>query len=164
MANAPAGGSSGFDFLIGKWDVRHRKLRKRLSGSSDWIEFPGKLDVRSILGGLGNIDENDLRDPSDGYLASSLRVYFPQSQTWSIWWIDGRSGELDKPVTGRFEGRIGRFFNDDMFEGRPIRVRFTYEDLGGSRARWDQAFSPDGGVSWETNWTMDFVRTGKQDR
>jgi hypothetical protein len=25
-------------------------------------------------------------------------------------------------------------------------------------AHWDQAFSPDGGQSWETNWTTDFTR------
>ena len=65
----------GFDFLLGRWAVRHRKLRRRLAGASDWFEFPGTLDVRPILGGLGNVDENVLEDPAGRYLASSLRLF-----------------------------------------------------------------------------------------
>jgi hypothetical protein len=26
--------------------------------------------------------------------------------------------------------------------------------------RWEQAFSEDGGETWETNWVMDFARAG----
>ena len=67
---------------------------------------------------------------------------------------------IDKPVVGSFSGTVGQFYNDDVLGGRPIRVRFTYRDLGPDRACWDQAFSPDMGRSWEVNWTMDFARAG----
>ena len=151
-------GASDFDFLHGAWAVRHRKLTRRLAGSSTWVEFPGALNVRPILGGSGNIDENVLEDPAGHYLATSIRLFDPKTGLWSIYWADGRVAGLDAPVVGRFEGRLGRFFLNDTFEGRPIRVRTTYEDQGAGRAQWTQSFSPDAGESWEINWIMDFSR------
>lgn len=160
LAHSPDLGAKGFDFLLGEWRVVHRKLRARLQGSSDWYAFPGTLNVRPILAGGGNVDENVLDDPAGRYLATSLRVFDPKAMTWSVYWIDARSSGIDKPVVGRFEGPIGRFYNDDEYQGSPIRVRFTYEDLGPGRARWEQAFSEDRGRAWEPNWTMDFTRKG----
>lgn len=157
-------GAEGFDFLLGRWTVRHRKLAARLSGSKDWTEFAGTLEVRSILGGLGDIDDNVLEDPAGRVLATSLRVFNAQSGTWSIYWIDARAPGLDPPLVGGFSGPIGRFYNDDVYQGRPIRVRFIYEHQAPGVARWSQAFSPDGGDTWETNWTMDFTRVGPPPR
>ncbi len=155
--NVPLG-ARGFDFLLGRWTVRHRRLRARLAGSRDWDEFPGTLQVRPILHGFGNVDENVLEDPRGAYLATSLRVFYPKIGSWAVYWIDGRGSGIDKPVMGKFRGRTGRFYNEDELNGRPIRVRFTYRDLGTMRASWEQAFSPDGGKFWETNWIMEFER------
>jgi len=116
------------------------------------------LVVQPILGGLGNIDENVLQDPGGRYLATSLRLFDPRTGSWSIRWIDGRQDGIDVPLVGRFDGRLGSFYADDEFEGRPIRIRFTYEDRPSGTAFWTQAFSPDGGRSWELNWTMLFTR------
>ena len=85
------GGARDFDFLIGRWSVRHRKLRERLRGSDEWFEFPGTLHVVPILGGLGNVDDNELFDPDGEYVATSLRVFRPADGKWSVYWIDGRS-------------------------------------------------------------------------
>jgi len=150
--------SDGFDFLLGRWNVRHRKLRHRLAGSQDWQDFPGSLDVAPILGGLGNFDVNRLDDPAGAYEAHSLRLYNPAARTWSIWWLDARAPALTPPVVGGFSGTRGSFFADEIFEDRPIKVRTTYEPLARDRAQWTQAFSADGGASWEVNWIMDFRR------
>lgn len=159
MAAAPAPSpSTGFDFLMGQWRVLHRKRRERLKGNDDWFEFPGTLDVSPILAGAGNIDLNDLDDPEGRYQATSLRLFDATRGLWSIYWIDGRYAGIDTPVVGVFDGPVGQFYSDDSFEGRPIRVRFTYEDLGPRDARWSQAFSADDGSSWETNWIMEFTR------
>jgi hypothetical protein len=159
-AHAPPGtGGSGFDFLHGRWTVTHRKLRDRLAGSTDWFEFPGTLDVKPILGGLGNVDWNVLQDPSGAFEATSLRVFDPGAGRWTIYWLDGRApGALEPPVVGGFTGVKGTFFADDSFKGRPIKVRTTYEPLAPGKAQWTQAFSPDGGATWEVNWIMDFAR------
>lgn len=150
--------SHDFDFLFGRWTVKHRKLRERLAGSTEWFEFPGTLEVDPILGGAGNIDLNDLDDPAGFYRATSLRLFDPAENQWSIYWIDERFPGLDKPVVGRFEGRVGQFFTADQFQGRAILIRFVYENLSSESARWSQAFSPDAGASWEVNWIMEFSR------
>jgi hypothetical protein len=54
---------------------------------------------------------------------------------------------------------VGTFEGADVFEGRPIRVRFIWSRITTATPRWEQAFSTDGGKSWETNWVMDFARS-----
>lgn len=151
-------GRGDFDFLHGSWTVSHRRLRERLAGCDDWQSFAGTCDVRPIVGGLGNVDDNLLKLPGETYRAATIRLYDPAAAHWSIWWIDGRRCRLEPPVTGRFEGGDGTFLGDDDLAGRPIRVRFVWSGITPARARWEQAFSPDGGITWEPNWTMDFVR------
>jgi hypothetical protein len=149
-----------FDFLIGSWDVSHRRLRERLAGCSEWAEFKGTSVVQKVLGGFGNVDDNVLQLPGGHYRALTLRSFDPAKRVWSIWWLDGRyPGRLDAPMVGRFTDGVGRFFADEQLDGRPIRVRFVWSVPRRDSPRWEQAFSPDGGSTWETNWTMDFVRS-----
>jgi hypothetical protein len=147
-----------FDFAVGKWRVHHRQLKARLAGSTEWREFGGTSEFRPLLGGLANIDDNVLEHPNGTYRAATLRAFDPKTKTWSIWWLDGRSpNRLDVPVVGSFEGDTGRFVADDTFEGKPIQVRFLWI-RSSPQPRWEQAFSPDGGKTWETNWVMRFTR------
>src|SRR5687768_1365821 len=101
-ADGVRGNSSDFDFLVGSWTVRHRKLTERLTGSQDWAEFPGTLAVTPILAGVGNIDTNWLDDPTGGYDASSLRLFNASAGQWQIFWLDGRLAGLGNPVCGAF--------------------------------------------------------------
>jgi hypothetical protein len=158
MDHAPA---NDFDFIIGAWRVRHRRLKARLADCSEWIEFEGTSSTSKILGGFGNLEDNTLDLPDGAYRAAALRSFDPATERWSIWWLDGRCPDhIDTPVVGRFADGTGLFHADDMFDGRPIRVRFTWSGLDPGTPRWEQAFSVDGGLTWETNWTMDFFRTG----
>ncbi len=151
-------GRTDFDFFIGDWTVLHRRLKARLAGSTDWVEFGGVCETRKILSGQGNMDDNVLDLPEGRYAAVTTRLFDPKTQLWSIYWIDARSPGIDPPVHGRFENGVGIFYGDDVFGGRPIRVRFTWSDVTPTSARWSQAFSEDAGETWETNWTMDFTR------
>jgi hypothetical protein len=159
MSDRHTSSADDFDFFIGDWRVHHRRLKERLAGCREWIEFEGSSTTRKILGGFGNIDDNVLDLPDDPYRAATLRSFDPVTGLWSIWWLDGRRPHrLDVPVVGRFEGGTGLFYADDTLNGTPIKIRFTWALLDAGTARWEQAFSADGGNSWETNWTMDFVR------
>jgi hypothetical protein len=151
-------GVNDFDFFIGAWRVHHRRLKERLANSHEWVEFDGTSNAQKILGGLGNMDDNVLSFPGGAYRAVTFRTYDSAKKLWSIWWIDSRHpGPLDPPVIGRFENGVGTFYADDTFNGKPIRVRYLWTNLSAA-PRWEQAFSEDGGKTWETNWIMDFTR------
>ena len=62
-------------------------------------------------------------------------------------------------MIGGFNGTTGTFFADDQLEGRRIRIRFIWQTNPGGNPTWEQAFSDDAGVTWETNWTMEFQRS-----
>jgi hypothetical protein len=156
----PSDGRRDFDFFLGRWSVAHRRLRQRLVGDTCWEEFAGTAEMRAILGELGNLDDNVLELPAGTYRAATLRLFDPATALWSIWWIDARRPGLEPPVHGRFENGVGTFFGDDMLDGRPIRVRFIWSEITPRSARWEQAFSADGGASWEINWIMRFERAG----
>jgi hypothetical protein len=152
------GTARDFDFWFGSWSCRNRRLRERLAGSEEWDEFESTVVARPILDGLGNEDEFRT-DYAGGFVGMSFRFFDPERKRWSIYWADTRrSGELDPPVLGGFSGDTGVFEGDDTFDGRPVRVRFIWSGVTTPTPRWEQAFSEDGGATWETNWIMDFTR------
>ena len=151
-------GRADFDFLMGRWTVQHRRLRERLKGSTEWEEFAGTLSARPLFGGLGNIDECIMERASGRLEGTGIRFYNPLAQQWSIYWADSVNVMLQPPMIGGFvEGR-GEFYDQELFEGRAIFSRFIWSDITANSCRWEQAFSADGGRSWETNWTMEFTR------
>jgi hypothetical protein len=148
-----------FDFLLGRWRVLHRRLRERLAGDDTWQEFEGSCTMARLLGGLGNVDDNVVELPEGTYRAAALRSFDPATRQWAIWWLDGRDPHrIDVPVVGSFSAGVGTFQADESFRGKPIRVRFRWTDTLTPSPRWEQAFSPDAGATWEINWTMRFVR------
>jgi hypothetical protein len=148
-----------FDFIIGQWRVRHRRLNERLCGCDDWTEFHGTSSTRKILGGFGNVEDNVIHFPTEVVRAAAFRSFDPVTGTWAIWWLDGRAPHnLDTPVVGGFSGAMGTFFADDFLGGKPVKVRFIWNANLGRNPTWEQAFSADAGASWETNWTMEFAR------
>jgi hypothetical protein len=154
-------GPNDFDFLMGSWKVHHRKLRSRLSGCTEWIDSDGTSFVRPLMGGLANVDDNVIEGPTGAYRACSFRVFNPSADRWSIWWFDSRipGQPVDPPVVGRFENGIGTFYSEEVIGGTPVRVRYLWTATRSPNPRWEQAFSVDQGVTWETNWIMEFVRS-----
>ena len=150
-------GRHDFDFLHGRWRIRNERLVDRLQGSTTWETFDAVGVVRPILGGTGNLDEYaTTRWP--GFEALSLRVFNPATGLWSIYWADNRVGALLPPTVGRFTGARGDFYGDEVIDGRDVTVHFLWADIDSDRPTWAQAFSADGGRSWETNWRMTFTR------
>jgi hypothetical protein len=155
---APTGDVHDFEFLVGRWTVQHRRLKGRLVGSTEWEEFAGTSVLWQTLGGEGTVDDNLLELPSGTYRAVGIRAFDARTRQWSIWWLDARSPTIEPPVRGGFRDGVGTFLGDDTLDGRPITVRFRWSQITPTSAHWDQAFSPDGGVTWETNWEMEFTR------
>ena len=151
-------GVRDFDFLVGDWHVRNRRLKSRFTGSNEWDEFPGKAAMHTVLTGVGNVDE--IQFPTKGYTGLTLRLYNRHSKEWSLYWATDRDGALQPPVVGRFENGRGEFYGDDVDAGRPIRVRYVWSKITPSSAEWEQAFSLDQGRTWEVNWIMEMTRVG----
>jgi hypothetical protein len=163
LSERPREGRADFDFLLGSWRVHNRRLKGRLRGSSDWEEFLGSCRVRSILSGSGNMDEFTIDAPSGRIEAVTVRLYNAMSQEWSIYWAASPGGgRFDVPMVGRFEGRRGEFYSQEVFEGRHIFNRFIWTVTSRDACQWEQAFSVDGGRTWETNWIMNFIRQDEQ--
>lgn len=151
-------GRADFDFLIGTWDSRQRKLKRRLNGCDEWEEFHAVSVARKILGGLGNFDEVTLDMPSGRVLGATLRLFDPRTRLWSIYWSSSTYSTLDTPMVGRFEGKRGEFYDHEIFDGKSVFSRFIWTSISDNECRWEQALSADGGKTWETNWIMDLTR------
>ncbi len=152
-------GTADFDFLIGTWTGRNRRLRERLKGSTSWEEFESTLTVRKILNGAANIDEVTMHKETGPAYGFTLRLYDPKAQQWSLFWANGTNAVITPPEVGSFKDGRGEFHAQELFEGRMIFSRYIWCDITETSCRWEQAFSEDGGSTWETNWTMDFTRT-----
>ena len=151
-------GQNDFDFLVGKWIMRHRRLKERLKGCTEWEKFEGTAVGKKILNGLGHIDEvvmNRETGPAHGY---TLRLFDVKSKEWSIYWAAGASAILDVPMVGSFKDGVGEFYSHEVWEGQHIFCRFTWSKITANSAQWEQAFSIDGGKTWETNWMNTFER------
>ena len=149
-------GRHDFDFLFGSWKLHNRKLSKPLSGADDWTEFPSTARCWPLLDGLVNVDEVLIPGRAGGV---TLRTFDTASREWSINWVTGEARLTVPPVVGVFHDGVGEFLGDDVYEGTPIRLRYTWRVHSHDSASWEQAFSTDGERTWEPNWTNHLTRT-----
>ncbi len=158
MSAIDLSGVHDFDFLHGKWRVKHKTLEARLAGATRWLEADGIDIVRPAFAGLGNVGRFMRLVDGQPYEGAPIRLYDPTIGKWRIYWLDTESQRMEPPVIGGFRNGVGRLEGDDVLRGEPIRVRFEWTDITAQSARWSQSFSADGGATWELNSTMDFSR------
>jgi hypothetical protein len=152
-------GSADFDFFMGSWLIQNRRLREQLKGSTEWEEFGGTTNAHKILGGLGHIEEFSYVRPSGPSEGLAIRLFDHQTQQWSVYGGNSRSGLDPHPAIGTFRG--GRFvgYSHEPWEGQYIFCRVIWSEITATSFRWEQAFSNDGGQSWEVNWVSTFARS-----
>ena len=151
----PAGqrdGQRDFDFEIGTWNTRLSRLQYPLTGSSTWVEYSGTTVVRKVWDGRANLVELDVKGPAGRIEGLSLRLYNPQSRQWSLHFSNSAGGSMSPPVVGEFRNGRGEFYGQESLNGRAIYVRFVISDITEASCRFEQAFSGDGGKTWEVNW------------
>ncbi len=122
----------------------------------EWYEFSGDARGQVLLDGGVSVDEVEL---ADGQRGMSLRLRDPETDEWTIFWVNSRDGALQAPVRGHWKDGVFEAHGVDEYEGRPIRARYLWSRLTPTSAQWEQAFSQDDGASWETNWVMTWART-----
>jgi hypothetical protein len=159
-------GRHDFDFLIGGWRVRNRKLSDVIgSARREWVEFDTEALTMPILDGLSHVgriwcDEDQIGGPWEVF---ALRQFDPAERIWRIWSASTRSpGRLGAPLAGRFTDRMGMFTGDGTIAGHSAKIRFEWASLAPGRARWSRAFSFDAGLCWQVNWIMELARISRR--
>jgi hypothetical protein len=145
-------GQHDFDFEIGTWKTRLRRLLNPLTGSTTWVEYEGTTIVRKVWNGRANLVELVADGPAGHFEGLSLRLYNPKSRQWSLNFASINGGVMTQPTIGEFKNGRGEFFSQETLNGRAIFVRFVISDITPNSCRFEQAFSADGGKTWEVNW------------
>jgi hypothetical protein len=152
-------GQHDFDFEIGIWKTHLRRLVHPLSGSTEWVEYDGTSVVTRVLDGRANLVELKVAGPAGRIEGLSVRLYNPQAHQWTLNFANISDGQLTPAAIGEFKNGRGEFYNQDTLNGRSILVRFVISDITEKSCRFEQAFSADGGKTWEVNWIAVDTRT-----
>jgi len=123
-----------------------------LTGSTTWVEYEGTSVVRKVWNGGANLVELVADGPAGHFEGLSLRLYNPESRQWSLNFANRKAGTMTTPTIGEFRDGRGEFYQQDSLNGRSILVRFVISDITPTSCRFEQAFSDDGGKTWEVNW------------
>ena len=154
---AGTAGEHDFDFEFGAWKTHIKRLAHPLTGSQEWIHYDGTSTLRRVWGGRANIGELEVDGPTH-IEGLSFRLFNPATHQWSIYWANSNEGVVGPPMVGQFDGGHGEFYDQETFNGRAIFVRFIFSEVRPNSFRLEQAFSADGGKSWEPNWIATFNR------
>jgi len=164
---APAAGAAAhdgqhdFDFELGTWKIHLSRLQDRLAGSTTWVELDGTSVTRKVWDGRANLEEFETDSPTGHIEGPTLRVYNPQTRQWSIYWANSKDPALGQPIqpmVGDFQNGRGEFYDQELWKGRAVYVRFVWSAITPDSAHFEQSFSSDGGKTWEVNWITDQTR------
>ena len=158
---AASGARHDFDWNLGTWKTRIKRLMRPLHASNDWASYQGVVTVRPLLGGAANVEEvQAAQSDGPGRIAIiDVRTFDPQSQQWIENQASPGSGTLDVPnAVGAFSGGRGVFFDAETFENRTVLMRQAFFDITPASYSFEQAFSSDGGRTWEPNFRANLER------
>ncbi len=151
-AGSARDGQADFDFELGTWKTHVRRRLRPLTGSNSWTELNGTTVVRKVWNGRANLVELVADGPLGHFEGLSLRLYNPQTRQWSLNFASSGDGTLAVPTVGEFKNGRGEFYAQERLNGRAILVRFVITPIDKTTCRFEQAFSDDGGKTWEVNW------------
>ena len=155
----PRDGQHDFDFEIGKWTIHLKRMLHPLTGTAEWAEFDGTSVTRPLWDGRADIEEFETKNGTDRVEGMTLRLYDPKAHQWSLYWASGKAGQLSLPATvGEFKDGVGEFYDEEPINGRQTLVRYQWSRITANSAHFEQAFSDDGGKTWEVNWITDQTR------
>ncbi|WP_259067792.1 hypothetical protein HDF24_18960 [Mucilaginibacter sp. X4EP1] len=156
--NTQRDGQHDFDFHLGKWKSTITRLVHPLTGSTTWVPMTGTLNARKVWGGRAQIEEFEADDSTHHIEDLLLFLYNPQSHQWSLNAAASNEGTMNTPMTGEFKNGRGEFYDQEPFKGKVILVRQVWSDITPTSHRFEQAFSDDGGKTWEVNFIANLER------
>lgn len=151
-------GQHDFDFVFGYWKIHLKRRVPSANGADTWTEFDGYGRYRKIWDGRANLNEFEADSPSGHIEGLTLRTYNPRTRQWSLYWASSRDGILAEPQVGQFHDGVGEFYAQDKIDGKSIFVRYVWSNITAKSVHFEQAFSDDGGKTWDVNWISDMTR------
>ena len=146
-------GRHDFDWDTGTWKTHQKRLLHPLTGSTTWVEYDGTDVVQKLWDGANHgLVEAD--GPAGHLEIFTVRLYDPDSHQWNIYFAPGSGGPMSQPVVGEFKNGRAEFYDQEPYKGRAILVRFTISDITATSCHFEQAFSADGGKTWEPNFIV----------
>ena len=145
-------GQHDFDWDIGTWKTHQRRLVHPLTGNTTWVDYTGTDVVQKVWDGA-NVGRIEADGPSGHLEIFTLRLYNPQTHEWSIYFAN-RGGTLSLPVVGGFKDARAEFYDQEIYNDRTIMVRFSVSEITPNSCHFEQAFSADGGKTWEANFIV----------
>ena len=144
-----------FDFELGTWKLHLKKLDRLFNGSHTWVDFDADSMTRSIWGGRGELEVFEASGAAGRIEGLTLRTYDPQTHQWRLYWANSKDAAVFVPQIGEFKGDTGKFYGTYFVNGKYVYVRFIWWP---KTMHFEQAFSEDGGKTWEVNWITDQTR------
>ncbi len=150
--------SHAFDFDLGTWDTHSSRLLHPLTGSRDWADLNGQTVVHRVWGGRANIAEYKADGPAGHVELLAFRWFNPNTHEWNTVFATPNVGMLSEPGIGSCKDGRCEFYDQEDINGKSGWVRFSIWKISDDTAQSEQAFSMDGGKTWETNWINRYSR------
>ena len=151
-------GLHDFDFHFGNWHTHIRRLMRPLTGSNTWIELDGTVRVHPLWDGRANVEELEASNATVHFQGMTLFLYNPDAHQWTQTFANASDGVLTRSLTGRFVGGRGELYDQETVNGKAVYVRFLWSDITADSHHVEQAFSDDGGKTWEPNFVATLTR------
>jgi hypothetical protein len=157
-------GRHDFDYAPGDWKIHIKRLLHPLTGSTTWVEYDGTIATRRVWDGGAELEEFKAASPTGPVEGMTVRLYNPEAHQWNLYWATSKDGVLaGPPQVGEFNDGRGDFYSQDTFNGRAILIRYEWSATTTNTPHFEQAFSDDGGKTWEVNWITDQTRVQGDD-
>jgi hypothetical protein len=154
-------GQHDFDFDIGTWKTHSSRLLRPLTGSKSWADMDGITVVKKVWDGRASLAEYKASGSAGTVELLSLRWYNPQAHQWNLGFATPSAGDLSVPAIGKFKNGRGDFYDQEEINGRYVLVKFSIWSTGPNTGQSEQAFSDDGGKTWEVNWINQYTRASE---
>ncbi|HWC64704.1 MAG TPA: DUF1579 family protein [Thermoanaerobaculia bacterium] len=138
------------DFWVGEWRATWPGTPGNPAGSAT-------NRIEKILGGCV-VSENFTGDGENALVGKSWSTYEPKTKAWRQTWVDNQASYLD--FTGDFSHPNEKIFAMDAKgpDGRPVKLRMVFKNIGKDAFDWSWERSADGGKSWEVRWPIHYTR------
>jgi hypothetical protein len=144
-----------FDFWLGEWNVNNRYVvqgRWRDIGQAEVEVFPA-------AGGCTIVELWDGMMGARRVRGFSARTWDPADSAWKLVLNWPQPGQPTfGTLSGRFRHGRGDFFTTPSAANPRSLTRYTFADISPDSFRWNDGTSGDSGLTWETQWIMEYSR------